>query len=82
MCPKISIKGKGLQTYKNNVIIHHCSKRYVLFFSGSSIDNILTSIVSFHGLMEIFIKIEKLCLTARFETDNLSSAELLLRHNK
>ena len=27
-------------------------------------------------------KIKKLCLTSRFETDNISSVELLLRHNK
>ena len=28
------------------------------------------------------IKIKKLCLTSRFETDNISSVELLLRHNE
>ena len=27
-------------------------------------------------------KIKKLCLTSRFETDNISSVELLLRHNE
>ena len=28
------------------------------------------------------IKIKKLCLTSRFETNNVSSVELLLRHNE
>ena len=28
------------------------------------------------------IKIKKLCLTSRFETDNINSVELLLRHNE
>ena len=32
--------------------------------------------------LKIKIKIKKLCLTSRFETDNISSVELLLRHNK
>ena len=31
--------------------------------------------------MYIKIQIKKLCLTSRFETDNISSVELLLRHN-
>ena len=32
--------------------------------------------------IKIKIKIKKLCLTSRFETDNISSVELLLRHNE
>ena len=31
---------------------------------------------------EIKIKIKKLCLTSRFDIDNISSVELLLRHNE
>ena len=31
--------------------------------------------------VKIKIKIKKICLTSRFETDNISSVELLLRHN-
>ena len=30
----------------------------------------------------VLIKIKKLCLTSRFETDSISSLELLLRHNE
>ena len=32
--------------------------------------------------LKIKIKIKKLCLTSHFETDNISSVELLLQHNK
>ena len=35
-----------------------------------------------HPPKKIKIKIKKLCLTPRFETDNISSVELLLRHNE
>ena len=34
------------------------------------------------AVKDIKIKIKKLCLTSRFETDNISSVELLLRHNE
>ena len=33
-------------------------------------------------LATVYKKIKKLCLTSRFETDNISSVELLLRQNK
>ena len=34
------------------------------------------------GQTSLKIKIKKLCLTLRFETDNITSVELLLRHNE